>query len=63
MGKPRLYGMNKTFIPNAKADARYKKKFFEHGKAFAYNDEERGQQRKHKAMCAECKREKEHATQ
>lgn len=55
MGKPRLYGMNKTYIPNAKADARFKKKFFEKGKAFADDDEERHQQR----ICKELKREKE----
>lgn len=27
MGKPNMYGMKKTFIPNAKADSRRKKPF------------------------------------
>lgn len=27
MGKPKMYGMNKTFIPNSKADSRLKKPF------------------------------------
>lgn len=27
MGKPKMYGMNKTFIPNSKADSRRKKPF------------------------------------
>lgn len=27
MGKPRIYGMNKPFIPNSKADSRRKKPF------------------------------------
>lgn len=61
MGKARLYSTKKGYIPNAKADARYKKKFFEKGKAFADNDEERHQQRWRKAMVAECKKSKEAA--
>lgn len=27
MGKPKMFGMNKTFIPNAKADQRRNKPF------------------------------------
>ena len=27
MGKPKMFGMNKTFIPNSKADQRRNKKF------------------------------------
>ena len=27
MGKAKMYGMNKTFIPNSKADSRRKKPF------------------------------------
>ena len=27
MGKPKLYGMNKTYIPNSKEDSRRKKPF------------------------------------
>lgn len=45
MSKPRLYGMKTAYIPNAKADARYKKKFHEKGKAYAESDEERAQRR------------------
>ena len=32
MGKPRMIGMNKTFIPNSKADRLKNKQFFFHGK-------------------------------
>ena len=45
MAKPRMYGAKTTYVPNAKADARYKKKFHEHGKAYAENDVERIAQR------------------
>ena len=41
MGKPRMYGARSAYVPNAHADARRKKKFYEHGKAFADNDEAR----------------------
>lgn len=29
MGKPKMYGMNKTFIPNSKADQKRNKPFFD----------------------------------
>ena len=45
MSKARLYGARSVYVPNAKADARYKKKFHEHGKAYAESDEERRAQR------------------
>lgn len=32
MAKPKMYGMNKTFIPNSKADRMKNKQFFFHGK-------------------------------
>lgn len=32
MAKPRIYGMNKTFIPNAKADQKRNKPFAGAGK-------------------------------
>ena len=50
MAKPRIYGMKTACIPNAKADARYNKKFFEHGKAYAESDEERAQKRWNKEV-------------
>ena len=52
MSKARLYGMQSTYVPNVKADARYKKKFHEKGKAFADSDEERRQLRQYKAIKA-----------
>ncbi len=39
MGKPKMYGMNKTFIPNSKADQRRNKKFFDHGKDSTESEE------------------------
>ena len=33
MGKPKMYGMNKTFIPNSKADQRRNKPFHKKGEA------------------------------
>lgn len=41
MSKPKLYGMRSAYIPNAQADFRRKKKFYEKGKEYADNDEER----------------------
>lgn len=41
MSKARMYGARSAYVPNAKADARYKKKFHEHGKTYAESDEER----------------------
>lgn len=32
MGKPKMYGMNKTFVPNSKADQRSNKPFGTHKK-------------------------------
>lgn len=32
MGKPKMYGMNKTFIPNSKADQKRNKPFGTHKK-------------------------------
>lgn len=32
MAKPKMYGMNKQYIPNSKADRMKNKQFFFHGK-------------------------------
>ena len=39
MGKPRMIGMNKTFIPNSQADRMKNKQFFFHGKDSAESEE------------------------
>lgn len=39
MAKPKMYGMNKTFIPNSKADRMKNKQFFFHGKDSAESEE------------------------
>ena len=41
MAKAKMYGMNKTFIPNHKADMRFRKKIYQRGKEFADRAEER----------------------
>lgn len=35
MGKPKMYGMNKTYIPNSKADQKRNKPFGAHKKGKA----------------------------
>ena len=32
MGKPKIYGMNRGYIPNAKSDMRYRKKIYQRGR-------------------------------
>lgn len=32
MSKPKMYGMNTSYIPNAKADTRYRKKVYQRGR-------------------------------
>lgn len=39
MGKPRKLGMNKTYIPNDKADMRFRKKIYQHGREIADRDD------------------------
>ena len=39
MGKPKMYGMNKTFVPNSKADRMKNKQFFFHVKDSAESEE------------------------
>lgn len=39
MGKPRMIGMNKTFIPNSKADRVKNNQLFFHGKDSAESEE------------------------
>lgn len=38
MAKPNRLGMNKTFIPNSKADMRFKKKVYQRGREIAERD-------------------------
>ncbi len=35
MSKPRIYGMTKACIPNSKADMRFKKNLYQHGREIA----------------------------
>lgn len=39
MAKPRMIGMNKTFVPNSKADRMKNQQFFFHGKDSAESEE------------------------
>lgn len=32
MSKPKIYGMKSTFIPNSKADMRFRKKIYQRGR-------------------------------
>ena len=32
MSKPKMYGMNTSYVPNAKADMRYRKKVYQRGR-------------------------------
>lgn len=32
MSKPRMYGMNSAYIPNSKANMRYRKKIYQRGR-------------------------------
>ena len=38
MARPRMLGMKKTFISNAKADMRFKKKVYQRGREIAERD-------------------------
>lgn len=38
MGKVKIVGMNKSYIPNAKADMRFCKKVYQHGREIAERD-------------------------
>lgn len=54
MGKPRIYGMNKTFIPNSSADRTHRPKQFFRAKDRA-DDWERIERREYEHMCKEKK--------
>lgn len=41
MGKPKIYGMNRGYIPNAKADMRYRKKIYQRGRETALRGDKR----------------------
>lgn len=45
MGRPKVYGMKTSYIPNAKADMRFKKKIYQRGKEYADSPEERKERR------------------
>lgn len=34
MGKPRLYGMKSSYIPNTRADMRFNKKLYQRGREY-----------------------------
>ena len=38
MARPKMLGMKKTFVPNAKADMRFKKKVYQRGREIAERD-------------------------
>lgn len=48
MGKPKMYGTNKTFIPNSKAGRVNDKKVFFHGKDSAESEERLAKMRERK---------------
>lgn len=38
MGKPKMYGLKTGFIPNSKADMRYRKNIYQRGREIAERD-------------------------
>lgn len=45
MSKPKMYGMNTGYVPNARADMRYRKKVYQRGRERAriiLNDQKAG---------------------
>ena len=50
MGKPRMYGMKSSYIPNARADMRFNKKLYQRGRE--YTD-------KHEAVVQEIRERRE----
>lgn len=38
MARPKMLGMKKTFVPNSKADMRFKKKVYQRGREIAERD-------------------------
>lgn len=38
MARPKMLGMKKTFVPNAKADMRFKKNVYQRGREIAERD-------------------------
>lgn len=48
MSKARVFGMNRTYIPNRKADMRFNKNIYQKGKDYADGDEERVKHREAK---------------
>lgn len=49
MGKARLIGMNNAYIPNSKADMRYKKNVYQRGRDFAEQHPEKMADRRERA--------------
>ena len=50
MSKPKPYGMNRTYIPNSKADMRFRKKVYQRGREIAERDPDETAQRRDKRM-------------
>lgn len=46
MAKPRLYGKKTAYIPNSKADMRYRKTFYQHSREIAERDPDGMRERK-----------------
>lgn len=56
MGKTKMVGMNKSYIPNAKADMRFHKKVYQHGREIAERDPVDIRQRRELKQMEELKR-------
>ena len=55
MGKAKMVGMNKAYIPNAKADMRFRKKIYQHSREIAERDPREIHERKEMKRMEELK--------
>ena len=58
MGKPKKLGMKTAYIPNSKADMRYKKNIYQRGREFAERSEQISHERRERRELAELERMK-----
>ena len=61
MGKPRKLGMKTAYIPNSKADMRYKKTIYQRGREFTERHEQMVHERRERRELAELERMKREA--
>lgn len=59
MGKPRIYGMQSGYIPNAKADMRHKPHIYQRGREFTEDGPNRGKAKLDKRVIRQAEKAKE----